>query len=70
MKTKDKKDLRTKTIPELQTLLTQKGEEFEKFTLEKARNLLKNTRLLFVTRKEIAQIATVLREKKLMQKGK
>lgn len=65
MKTKEKKELREKTIPELKTALREAREEIFSLKLQKAQKKLKNVRLLFEKRKDIARIQTILREKEL-----
>lgn len=64
MKTRDKKDLHTRSIPELTKLLEEANAALFSIQLEKEQNLLKNTRSIFLKRKEIAAIKTVLRMKK------
>lgn len=66
MKTKIKKDLRTKTLNELKTLLKQSGDDLFVLQMEKARNKLTNTKALFTKRKDIAILATILKEKELI----
>lgn len=63
MKSKDKKDLRTKTIEELKLLLLQTKDELFSLNLQVAQNKLKNKRLIFLKRKDIAVISTILKEK-------
>ena len=65
MKTKEKKDLRTKSIVELRTLLKNAKDAVFTAKLEKSQNKLKNTRSLFLKRKEIAQILTIMKEKEI-----
>ncbi|MDO8621427.1 MAG: 50S ribosomal protein L29 [Candidatus Levybacteria bacterium] len=65
MKTKDKQALHTKTIEELKKLLQDLKSALFSLSLDKTQNKLKNTRSIYLKRKEIAQIATVLREKEL-----
>ncbi len=65
MKTKEKKDLRTKSIVELRTMLKNAKDAVFTAKLEKSQNKLKNTSLLSVKRKEIAQILTIMKEKEI-----
>lgn len=65
MKTKDRQALHAKTIEELKKFLQDlKGTLFS-LSLDKTQNKLKNTKSIYLKRKEIAQISTVLREKEL-----
>lgn len=63
MKAKDKKELPTKTIAELRTALQDARKILFDLRMATVQQKLKNTRSLFVKRKEIATILTVLREK-------
>jgi large subunit ribosomal protein L29 len=63
MKTKEKKDLRTKSLVELRTMLKNAKDAIFTSRLEKSQNKLKNTRSIFLKRKEIAQILTIIKEK-------
>jgi len=65
MKTKEKKDLRTKSIVELRTMLKNAKNAVFTAKLEKSQNKLKNTRSLSLKRKEIAQILTIMKEKEI-----
>lgn len=65
MKTKEKKDLRTKSIVELRTMLKNVKNAVFTAKLEKSQNKLKNTRSLSLKRKEIAQILTIMKEKEI-----
>ena len=65
MKTKEKKDLRTKSIVELRTMLKNAKNAIFTAKLEKSQNKLKNPRSLFLKRKEIAQILTIMKEKEI-----
>lgn len=67
MKTKEKKELFTKSSNELGKLLSEAREDLINLNLEKAQNKLKNLRSIFMKRKEIALIATALREKKILE---
>ncbi|MCL5435337.1 MAG: 50S ribosomal protein L29 [Patescibacteria group bacterium] len=65
MKTKERKDLHTKNLVELRTLLKNLKEAVFTAKLELSQNKLKNTRSIFLKRKEIAQILTVIKEKEI-----
>lgn len=65
MKIKEKKDLRTKSIVELRTMLKNAKNAIFTAKLEKSQNKLKNTRSLSLKRKEIAQILTIMKEKEI-----
>ncbi len=67
MKTKDRKELFSKSIKELSNLVTAAKDEIVSMKLEKTQNKLKNTSLLSVKRKEIAQMLTVIRMKELSE---
>ena len=62
---KDLKEFATKTREELLDLLKAKREDVFKLDLEKQQNKLKNTRSIYNTKKEIARILTLIREKEL-----
>ena len=66
MKTREKKELHKKTLPELKTLLTEIKKALQSARTERAQNKLKNTRLIFLKRKELAQVLTVLNEKSVL----
>jgi large subunit ribosomal protein L29 len=65
MKTKDIKDLRTKSEKELTTLLKEKSAKVFTLKLDQTQNKLKNLREIFITRKDVARIKTILKEKEL-----
>lgn len=67
MKTKEKKELHTKTENELLKMLKDAGESLVLLKLDKVQNKLKNTSVLSNTRQKIAIIKTVLREKELIK---
>lgn len=62
---KDIKDNSSKTEKDLKELLKTKKEELFKLNLDNKQNKLKNTRVIFNTRKEIARVMTLIREKEL-----
>ena len=68
MKTKNKKELFTKTIDELRKILSEKRDELFSARQDLAQNKLKNQRSIFWKRNEIAIILTVIREKDLFVK--
>lgn len=63
MKTKDKKELFTKTIEELGSLLKESRNELFDLRLSLSQKKLKNTKEVFWKRKKIAMILTAIREK-------
>lgn len=65
MKTNQKKELFSKTIPELTLQLGKAKEELFSLQLEHGQRKLKNTNLLTSKRKEIAKILTILKQKDL-----
>lgn len=67
MKTKDKKELRLKNLKELNNLVIQAKDMLVGLKLDKTQNKLKNTSQLSLKRKEIAQMLTIIREKKLFE---
>lgn len=67
MKTKDKKELHTKSTKELKNLITEAKKTLAELKLESTQNKLKNTRSLTLKRKEIAQMLTIVRMKELAE---
>ena len=67
MKSKNKKELHLKSIKELDNLITEAKNALAGLKLDKTQNKLKNTSLIFFTRKEIAQMLTVKRLKELVE---
>lgn len=63
---KDLKEINTKSEKELKVLLTEKRKELFNLKLDNKQNKLKNTRIIFNLRKEIARILTLIREKQLL----
>ncbi len=63
MKTKDKKDLFTKSQLELKKLLLDAKEALFNLRIDLSQNKLKNTSSITLKRKEIALILTALKEK-------
>lgn len=62
------KEIYSKTEKELRDLVKEKREELFHLNLDVRQNKLKNTRSIFNTRKEIARILTLIKEKELVQK--
>lgn len=69
MKTKDRKEIFTKTQKELQKALEDAKKSLLDFNLDLKQNKLKNTRQIFWKKKEIAWILTSLKEKELAEKN-
>lgn len=67
MKTKDKKELHTKTANELLKMLKDAKESLMMLRLDKVQNKLKNTRDIFNTRQKIAILLTILKEKETIK---
>lgn len=65
MKLKDKKQNREKTKAELNTLITEAREALFSLRMDKVQQKLKNSRSIFLKRKEIALFLTLLKEKEL-----
>ncbi|KKQ34156.1 MAG: 50S ribosomal protein L29 [Microgenomates group bacterium GW2011_GWA2_37_6] len=63
---KDLKEIYSKTEKELRDLVKEKREELFRLNLDLRQNKLKNTRSIFNTRKEIARLLTLIREKELV----
>ena len=69
MKSKDKKVLKANSLQELKNLVTKAKNELSLLKSDKAQNKLKNTRSIFLKRKEIALMLTLIREKELYEKN-
>jgi len=67
MKTKDKKALHLKNLKELRKSIMDTKDVLVDLKLDKVQNKLKNTRQLFIKRREIAQMLTIIREKELSE---
>ncbi|MBI4097778.1 MAG: 50S ribosomal protein L29 [Candidatus Levybacteria bacterium] len=63
---KDLKQIINKSEKELKELLKSKREDLFKLNLDNKQNKLKNTRVIFNSRKEIARILTLIRERELV----
>lgn len=68
MKIKEIKDLKTKTVKDLETLVSKKKLELVKNTVKIAGGKEKNLKVAWILRKEIAQIMTVIKTKGLEEK--
>ncbi len=69
MKTKEMKELHSKTVDELKKLLKDVSIALATLKLDHQQNKLKNTRDLFNKRKEIAVLQTILQIKKEVKNG-
>ena len=65
MKLKDKKAIVQSSKEELKNLLEKARGDLSLLNLDKVQNKLKNTRSIFLKRKEIALILTLVRQKEL-----
>lgn len=65
---KDLKEIYSRTEKELKDLLITKRSDLSKLNIDNKQNKLKNTRSIFNTRKEVARIMTLIREKELAAK--
>jgi len=67
MKSKEKKELHAKSIGELRNLVAEAKNELAGLKIDKTQNKIKNTSLLSVKRREIAQMLTIIRLKELVE---
>jgi len=67
MKAKDKKEIFTKSEVELRKALKEAKAALLDLVLDLGQNKLKNTRLIFWKRKEIALLKTALKEKEFVK---
>ena len=67
MKSKDKKEIFTKSEVELRKALKETKAALLDLVLDLGQNKLKNTRLIFWKRKEIALLKTALKEKEFVK---
>jgi ribosomal protein L29 len=65
MKSKDKKELHSKSIKELTNLVIGAKDALVGLKMDKTQNKIKNTSVLSLKRKEIAQMLTIIRMKEL-----
>ncbi len=70
MKVKDLKQLRDKTIKELEDLVKTKRQELLLFYAKIKAGKEKNTSLVKKIRRDIAQILTLVKEKEILEKNK
>ncbi len=63
---KDLKEIRAKSEKDIKERLKSKREELCKLKLDNKQNKLKNTRIIYNSRKEISRILTLIREKELV----
>jgi ribosomal protein L29 len=67
MKSKEKKELHAKSVKELKNLIIEAKDELAGLKMDKTQNKLKNTGILSMKRKEIAQMLTIMRLKELAE---
>jgi len=67
MKTKEKKELHAKSIKELSNLVAAAKDALVGLRLDKTQNKIKNTSILSLKRREIAQMLTIIRLKELAE---
>lgn len=70
MKKKDFRELARKEEPELESLVSQKRQKKEMARLELSSAKVKNTRAGKILRRDIAQILTVLSQRRLIKETK
>ncbi len=68
MKSKQKEELKAKSINELRNLVKESEGLIFKFKLEKAQNKMKNLKSMFWERKKIALMLTVINQKLKLEK--
>ena len=69
MKTKDKKELFTKTIDELKKLLEGAKKTVAELKFDHQQNKLKDTRSIFNTRKRVAILRSIIKVKEEVKNG-
>lgn len=67
MKTKDKKELLTRSVSELKKLLEEARKAIVSLKLDHQQNKLKDTRSIFNKRKEIAVLQSIINLKKIVE---
>ena len=67
MKTKDKKELFTKTYEDLKKLLDEAKKAVMQLKFDHQQNKLKNTRDIFNKRKEVAVLKSIMNIKKIVE---
>ncbi|MEK7060982.1 MAG: 50S ribosomal protein L29 [Patescibacteria group bacterium] len=68
MKKKQKDDIKLKNIEELKNLIKESQGILFKLRLEKTQNKLKNLKAIFLERKKIALMLTIINEKAKLEK--
>lgn len=68
MKKKQKDDIKLKNIEELRNLIKESQGILFKMRLEKTQNKLKNLKAIFLERKKIALMLTIINEKAKLEK--
>lgn len=68
MKRKEKENIKLRSEKELRNLLKESEDLLFKLKLEKSQNKLKNLRSIFIERKKIALILTIINEKEVLEK--
>lgn len=68
MKKTDKSTLHAKSVKELQKLIEETKKTLDQLKLDHAQNKLKNTRSIFITRKEIATMHSIAQQVKSKEK--
>lgn len=68
MKKKQKDDIKLKNIEELKNLIKESQGSLFKLRLEKTQNKLKNLKAIFLERKKIALMLTIINEKAKLEK--
>ncbi|MCL5432597.1 MAG: 50S ribosomal protein L29 [Patescibacteria group bacterium] len=68
MKTKDKKEIFTKKIPELKAMLKEAKDALFNLKMDHAQKKLKNAKSIFEKKKEIARIMTAIKEAGVVNK--
>lgn len=69
MRTKELKELHTKTVDELKKMLAETRENLFHLQMDQKQMKLKNTRAVMMRRKDVARILTILRGKELAVKN-
>ncbi len=69
MKRKQKEELRSKSIPELEALIEKTTQEVSHLSIDIQTGKIKNTTLTVRKKDELAVLKTILNEKKLLEKA-
>jgi ribosomal protein L29 len=67
MKSKNRKELHAKSVKELTNLVTEAKDALANLKMDRTLNKLKNTSVLSIKRKEIAQMLTIIKMKELAE---